>query len=378
MNAYNDHKNNDDKNNDDKNTGNDNDNDAFRDFDVMNDGTPVRYSQLQIGDVLCVRSSGALADLCCLIDGAEFDHTMIVTGFDNDGIPLVSDEAFRGFRTIRLVDYENQPVSVLVRRHRIAGAGDRVAEQALAFGAQHPHFALDRLGQIIVLSLVRIMPRLQQFPAESAARFLDRLNALFVAAERTVGRTDTAVCADVLFAGHDILASSTDPTSAYLGLVLPRRGVGGLILWAQSAQAFADFVDAQIEERTVNPPTDSFPATASPEHLLVKLEWALYRDADLSLPFEDEHLGTDESLRASIFGSMQVLARLLGVSTDQSNGEVGPTPVNVMAMYVLHRLLDQRVVVSARDIIESRSLRTVGRLDVLELDWARPLDPRSW
>jgi hypothetical protein len=340
----------------------------------QNDQLRISVTSLRVGDVLCVRSSGPLAELCCLIDGADQDHTMIVTGFDTDGVPIVIDVAFRGFRQIRLTDYENEPGDIMVRRHRVEGAGDFIVANALAYGAQHPTFALDRLGQIIVLSLARLMPKLSEFPPDSAARFLDRMHALFAASQHTAGRTDTAVCADIVFAGHDTLCVPSDLTSPYLGLVLPQRSVGGLWAWAQSAQSFGDFLIAGSQNESTRQHGPHPPTREASENSLIKLEWALYRDAGLSMPRNDECLDTEVSLRRRMLTSTEILARLLGIT----DAVVAPVPANVLAMYVLNALLDQRVIISARDIVETRSLRTIGYLTLDELRWARPFDPRPW
>ncbi len=202
-------------------------------------GEPVLLADVRVGDLLCFRGRHPVSAGIREIDGCMFDHPAVVVRVDGTGI-WFAEQNFDGFRIARLEDYDDAPELVLVRRPRTPGAEDFIVDAVKTFGASLPMYAADRLVDIVLVSLVRCVPLFESYDAERKRRFASRMDQLFRLGAATVGRSNTAVCVDLMLAAFDNQEPGPDGSS--WSIVMPTRRIGTLTEWRDALVRFVDLL----------------------------------------------------------------------------------------------------------------------------------------
>ncbi len=296
----------------------------------------IDTSHIQQGDLLLFRGSDPMSRAIRQLDRGVYDHCALV--IDNSGDqPVLVDQNFRGFSQWKLGRYEAKPESVLIRRHRIGGHGDLFVQRALEYGRLYPNYAFGRLANIMLVSLVRSLPAIEEFAPDSKRRFAQRMGMIFTMALSQIDKVDTGVCVSLPLYVYDAIPEPGPNTPAkvgpYCGLHLEPHNLGGFSQWFPAVQRFCELM---ID----NAPEDGSPHPLDQLQLLIEYQ-----------------LGTTH-IRKPHATSMSY--------TNQANVDQAALSI---ANGLLDRLLRERYVVTPRDMETTRSLFDVGELDLESVAW---------
>ncbi len=297
--------------------------------------TLLSTEHIQRGDLLLFRGSDAVSRAIRELDRGVYDHCALVIETAGDQ-PVLVDQNFRGFSQWRLGAYEAKPEAVLVRRHRIRGHGDLFVRRAMEYGRLYPTYAFGRLANIMLVSLVRSLPAIENFALDSKRRFAQRMGLIFTMALSQTERTDTGVCVSLpLYVFDAIPEAGPARIGPYCGLHLEPHDMGGFGQWFPAVQRFCELI---IEHA----PEDGSPHPLDQLQLLI-----------------DRQLGPNH--RSISPG---------GSGSYSDPGSVDRAAYNI-ATGLLDRLLRDRFVVTPRDMETTRSLFDVGELDLDSISWIK-------
>jgi hypothetical protein len=290
-------------------------------------------THIRPGDLLLFRGSDRVSRAIRDLDGGRFDHCAVVVDVTGPQPQLV-DQNFRGFTRWSLGNYEARPEAVLIRRHRIGGFGDLFVQRALEYGEKFPHYAFDRLANIMLVSLVRSLPNIEQFSPESKARFASRMGGIFAVALSQLERGDTGVCVGLPMYVFDVSPElPSGRPGPYCGLHLEPENLGGFGNWSDAVRRFCELM---IEHA----PDDGGP------HPLEQLRVLITRQVGRGLGSAAERPITRERAAVDV-------------------DDIAST----IAIGLLDRLLRDRFVITPRDMEATRSLFDVGLLDLDCVNW---------
>lgn len=297
--------------------------------------TPLTTNHIQAGDLLLFRGSDSVSRAIRELDRGVYDHCALV--IDNSGDqPTLVDQNFRGFSRWQLGQYEAKPEAVLIRRHRIRGYGDLFAERALEYGRLFPTYAFGRLANIMLVSLVRSLPAIENFAPDSKRRFAQRMGLIFTMALSQVDKVDTGVCVSLpLYVFDAIPDAGPTKVGPYCGLHLEPHNMGGFGQWFPAVQRFCELI------------IDNAPDDGSP-HPLDQLQLLIERQLG------PNHLAVDRRASTSYDDRANVDRAALNIATG-----------------LLDRLLRDRYVVTPRDMETTRSLFDVGEIDLESIEWKK-------
>jgi hypothetical protein len=314
------------------------------------------------------------------LDDCLFDHVALVVEAppgEDSTVPWIADIGVskQGFRP--LYKYA-LPQGILVRRHRNPGAGVAASTQAHATMVEVEEYDWERILLVILISLTRFSPLLKRLDGdkeklgENAARFVMTMHNLMAliglrnpnlqAKNRKICVTFIAECFDVF--DHE----PAEATDHYYGLHVPQRPMGGLLEWVASGRKFLDYLTDGYDSSTVWP--EDFDPDAVVDSLYASFNFSGSHKA--MKPDQELDFGREYELRLSVVQATATMLRLFGWTPGMAvftKPTYKPTPqaLQAAAVYMLDQLMQQRYVLTVSDIVMSKSLADIGRLDVNKL-----------
>jgi hypothetical protein len=347
----------------------------------------VDPSELLIGDVLLFSGTDEASLSAQFLDDCLFDHVALVVDAPpgkESKFPWIADigAAKQGFRSL---DRYALPQGVLVRRHRNRGAGIVANERAHATMPDVVEYDWERILLVILTSLTRFSPLLKRLDndekrlGENAARFvmtMHNLMALIGQRNSDLEPKNRKICVTFVADCFDLF--DHEPVrldDQYHGLHVPLRPTGGLLEWVASGRKFLDYLADGVDSSSEVVDFDS--------NSIVDILWGQFGFKGSQPTFKrGQRLDAQKELelRVSVVQATEAVLRLLGWTPDMAiftKPKANPSlkSLQAAAVYLLDQLMQQRFVLTVADIMLSKSLVDIGRLDLTKL---RQLSPQGY